>query len=170
MDWWWSVIYPLSRIMFLGKSNVASRRLKNLDATHAKRIRRSHEIRRQVLDLGAAEQLLVDLRQRLQADEPLCASMRPGVETLTLPCVQLIRTAVKVRRAYKVAVVSARQRVRERLCRSWPRFSALPRVSVARASAGAIRKYTEAAQEIVAAELPSKLSQLSATPSRRNTS
>ena len=47
-----------------------------------------------VLDLGAAEQLLVDLRQRLQNDEPLCLDAS-RVETLTSPCAQLILSAVK---------------------------------------------------------------------------
>ena len=47
-----------------------------------------------VLDLGAAEQLLVELRQRLSADEPLCLDAS-GVESITLPCMQLILSAAK---------------------------------------------------------------------------
>lgn len=47
-----------------------------------------------VLDLGAAEQLLVELRQRLSADEPLCLDAS-SVETITLPCMQLILSAAK---------------------------------------------------------------------------
>ena len=47
-----------------------------------------------VLDLGAAEQLMLDLRERLQADGPLRLDAS-GVEMMTLPCVQLILAAAK---------------------------------------------------------------------------
>jgi len=47
-----------------------------------------------VLDLAAAEQLLLELRQHLQADEPLCLDAS-RVETITMPCMQLILSAVK---------------------------------------------------------------------------
>lgn len=46
------------------------------------------------LDLGAAEQLMLDLRQRVRTGEPLCLDAS-GVETLTLPCAQLILSAAK---------------------------------------------------------------------------
>jgi two-component system chemotaxis response regulator CheY len=47
-----------------------------------------------VLDLGAAEQLMLDLRQRLQGDSGLRLDAS-GVEVMTLPCVQLILAAAK---------------------------------------------------------------------------
>lgn len=59
-----------------------------------------------VLDLGAAEQLLVELRQRLSADEPLCLDAS-SVETITLPCMQLILSAAKSASNVTVARPSA---------------------------------------------------------------
>ncbi len=59
-----------------------------------------------VLDLGNAEQLLLELRQRLEADEPLCLDAS-GVETITLPCMQLILSAAKS--ASSVTVTSPSQ-------------------------------------------------------------
>jgi two-component system chemotaxis response regulator CheY len=56
-----------------------------------------------VLDLGSAEQLLLELRQRLEADDPLCLDAS-GVETITLPCMQLILSAA--RSASNVTVMS----------------------------------------------------------------
>ena len=47
-----------------------------------------------VLDLGAAEQLMLDLRQRLQGDGALRLDAS-SVEVMTLPCVQLILAAAK---------------------------------------------------------------------------
>jgi len=59
-----------------------------------------------VLDLGAAEQLLLDLRQRLQGDEPLCLDAS-GVEAITSPCMQLIVSAAKSASSVTVANPSA---------------------------------------------------------------
>jgi two-component system chemotaxis response regulator CheY len=59
-----------------------------------------------ILDLGSAEQLLLELRMRLEADEPLCLDAS-GVEAITLPCMQLILSAAKS--ASSVMVMSPSQ-------------------------------------------------------------
>jgi two-component system chemotaxis response regulator CheY len=73
------------------------------------------------LDLGAAEGLLVELRQRLQFNDPLCIDAS-AVETLTLPCVQLILAAAKGGNRVNVAAPSpAFQSAFSDLGLDWPR-------------------------------------------------
>jgi two-component system chemotaxis response regulator CheY len=73
------------------------------------------------LDLGAAEELLVELRQRLQFSDPLCIDAS-AVETLTLPCVQLILSAAKGGNRVNVANPSlAFQSAFADLGLDWPR-------------------------------------------------
>lgn len=59
-----------------------------------------------VLDLAAADNLLLELRERLHNAAPLYLDAS-GVETLTLPCVQLILSAAKGAGTFGVANPSA---------------------------------------------------------------
>jgi two-component system chemotaxis response regulator CheY len=59
-----------------------------------------------VLDLAAADHLLLELRERLQGPAPLYLDAT-AVETLTLPCVQIILAAAKGAETFGVANPSA---------------------------------------------------------------
>ena len=59
-----------------------------------------------VLDLAAADQLLLELRERLQGPATLYLDAA-AVETLTLPCVQIILSAAKGTGTFGVANPSA---------------------------------------------------------------
>lgn len=100
------------------------------------------------LDMGAAEGLLLELRQRLQFDEPLCIDAS-AVETLTMPCVQLILAAAKGASVHVADPSEAFQNAFADLGLDWPRDAAIAAAREAAAGTEAPEAATDEASGIV---------------------